>query len=74
MPQRVNQYLFFWIGSTLCMLAFAVFVWEVAIPHLPPDAYGVHNLLLLTALLIVPLARIGRAPSALAKNRHRGAS
>jgi hypothetical protein len=70
-PLRVNQYVFFWIGSTVCMLALAVFLWEVARPHLPPDAYGVRNLLMLTALLIVPLARIGRAPSALVKNRHR---
>jgi hypothetical protein len=69
--RRVNQYVFFWIGSTVCMLALAVFLWEVARPHLPPDAYGVRNLLMLTALLIVPLARIGRAPSALVKNRHR---
>jgi hypothetical protein len=70
-PRRVNQYLFFWIGSTICMLALAVFLWEVARPHLPPDAYGIRNLLLLAALLIVPLARIGRAPAALVKNRHR---
>jgi len=69
--ERVTQYLFFWAASTLPLLMLGIFLWEVAKPHLPPDAEGIRNLLLLVALVIVPLARVGYAPSALAKNRHR---
>jgi hypothetical protein len=68
---RVRQYLFFWAGSTLPMFVLAIFLWEVAKPHLPMDSDGIRNLLILVALLLVPLARVGYAPSALAKNRHR---
>jgi hypothetical protein len=48
----------------------AIFFWEVAKPHLPPESEGVRNLMLLVALIVVPLVRVGYAPSSLAKNRH----
>jgi hypothetical protein len=68
---RARQYLLFWAGSTVPMLVLAIFLWQVAKPHLPMDSVGIRNLLMLVALLMVPLARVGYAPSALAKNRHR---
>jgi hypothetical protein len=69
--QRVSQYLLFWGASTLLLVVLAICLWEVAKPHLPAESEGVRNLLLLVALFIVPLARVGYAPSTLAKNRHR---
>jgi hypothetical protein len=68
---RVTNYLLFWAGSTLPLLVLAIFLWEVAKPHLPAESQAVRNLLVLAALFVVPLARVGYAPSTLAKNRHR---
>src|SRR6185369_14338057 len=53
--ERVTQYLFFWAACTLPLLMLAIFFWEVAKPHLPPESEGVRNLLLLVALIVVPL-------------------
>jgi hypothetical protein len=58
--ERVQQYFVFWTGSTLGLMALGVSVWRAG-----------RLLLVLVAILIVPLARIGFAPSALMKNRHR---
>jgi hypothetical protein len=68
--ERVTQYLIFWAACTLPLLMLAIFFWEVAKPHLPPESEGVRNLMLLVALIVVPLVRVGYAPSSLAKNRH----
>ncbi len=76
---RVRAYLLFWIGATLLLVAFAILVWEhgtlslqlmEVMDILPLDVYRLRNLLLLLALLVIPFARIGYAPTALAKNRH----
>ena len=68
---RVTNYLLFWAASTLPLLVLAIFLWEIAKPHLPAESDAVRNLLILASLSIVPLARVGYAPSTLAKNRHR---
>jgi len=59
-PERVQQYFIFWTGSTLGLIGLGVSLWRAG-----------RLLLVLVAILIVPLARIGLAPSALIKNRHR---
>ena len=70
-PERVRQYFVFWSGSTLSVIVLAMMLWRTVRSHLPPDADGFGLLLILIALLIIPLARIGLAPSALVRNRHR---
>jgi hypothetical protein len=37
----------------------------------PPDIHGVRIGIVLVALLVMPLGRIGLAPSCLSRNRHR---
>ena len=59
-PEVVQQYFIFWTGSTLGLIGLGVSLWRAG-----------RLLLVLVAILIVPLARIGLAPSALIKNRHR---
>jgi hypothetical protein len=64
-PGRTRQYLFIWSGATLCFLTLAI----LARPSF--DVYRFEHLYLLAAFLVFPLARLGLAPGALAKNRHR---
>ena len=71
-PQRIRQYLVIWLGSTLCLIALAMLVWAGYLRYfLPSDIYRLRSLLILVALLVIPFARVGLAPSALARNRHR---
>jgi hypothetical protein len=65
-PARVRRYLLFWAGTTACLVALAILLSNLAEPVL-----RMRNLLILIALLIMPLARIGLAQSSLARNRHR---
>jgi hypothetical protein len=58
--ERVEQYFIFWAVSTVGLIGLGVSLWRAG-----------RLLLVLGAILIVPLARIGLAPSALMKNRHR---
>lgn len=78
-PRRVRRYLVFWLCSTGCLLALAILVWAHGLfdlvlidifNFLPWDAQRLLGLMILLALLFMPLARIGLAPRALAKNRH----
>lgn len=64
-PARVRQYLLIWSGATLCLLALAI----IASPLM--DVFRLEHLFVLAAFLVFPLARLGLAPTALAKNRHR---
>jgi hypothetical protein len=64
-PRRSRQYLLIWSGVTVCFVAFGI----VAAPW--ADTYRVEHLFVLGALLLMPLARLGLAPLALANNRHR---
>jgi len=77
---RVRAYLLLWSGATLLLIILAILLWMHGVLDLllmnvmdclPLDVYRLRNLLVLVALLIVPFARIGSAPCALAKNRHR---
>jgi hypothetical protein len=69
--QRVRQYLPIWSGATLCLIALAILLWSGLRQVVPLDVYRLRNVLILGALLIIPFARLGLAPSFLAKNRHR---
>jgi len=79
-PGRVQRYLWLWTGATLLMLALAVLLWAhgtsallLTSLGLPPfDVYRLQGLFLLLALLSVPIARLGLAPGALARNRWGG--
>ncbi len=79
-PRRVRTYVISWVAATLCVVLLVVLLWAhglfslqlMAIMDIPPlDTYRLRNLLILMALLIIPFARLGPAPAALAKNRHR---
>ena len=78
-PQRVRRYFLAWCGGTLCLIALAILVWAdgtlilslmAFLNFLPLDVYRLRNLLILVALLVIPFARLGLAPSSLARNRH----
>jgi hypothetical protein len=64
-PRRTRQYLLIWFGATICFIALAI------LERPPLDVYRQEYIYLLGALWIFPLARLGIAPSSLAKNRHR---
>lgn len=65
-PRRARQYLLIWSGVTLCFIALAL-----SISPLVGTFYRPNHLAALGALLLFPLARLGFAPAALSKNRHR---
>ena len=62
-PARARRYALAWAVGTLALV---VLVW-LACPEIP----WLRRRLLLMALLPLPLARLGLAPLALARNRHR---
>ncbi len=64
-PRRSRQYLLIWLGTTLCFVALAILSTPWA------DPYRLEHLFVLAAFLVMPFARLGLAPWALAKNRHR---
>jgi hypothetical protein len=79
-PARVRAYLLLWSCATLLVITLAILLWAnglltlqlmALMDSLPLDVYRLRNLLLLLALLVIPFARLGYAPSALARNRHR---
>ena len=61
--RRTWRYAALWAGGTACCVALAMLVC--------PNVFWLKHLAILAALLPVPLARLGIAPVALAKNRHR---
>ena len=78
-PARVRAYLLLWAGATLLLVMLAILLWAhgllsvqlmALMDFLPVDIYRLRNLLILLALLVVPLARLGYAPTALVRNRH----
>jgi hypothetical protein len=64
-PRRSRQYLLIWSSVTLCFVLLGV----LFAPFM--DTYRIEHLSILAALFLVPFARLGLAPSALAMNRHR---
>lgn len=79
-PARVRAYLLLWTCATLVLITLAILLWAhgllslslmALMDFLPVDVTRLRNLLVLLALLVIPFARLGCAPSALAGNRHR---
>jgi hypothetical protein len=79
-PTRIRAYLLLWAGATLLLVTLAILLWEHGVltlqlmslmDFLPVDVFRLRNLLVLLALLVIPFARLGYSPSALARNRHR---
>ena len=71
-PRYRRAYLPIWLAGTACFLALGLVVWQLARTSLPVDAGRLLlGLVVLVALLMVPLARLGLAPSSLTRNRHR---
>lgn len=78
--RRVGKYLVLWLCSTGCLLALVLVLWAHGLfdlvlislfGFLPWDTKRLVALLIFSALLVMPLARIGLARSSLEKNRHR---
>ena len=78
--KRIGQYLLLWGLGTLGLIVLVLLLWADGLLNLalmslldllPLDAHRLRNLLILVALLVIPFARIGLAPAALTKNRHR---
>jgi hypothetical protein len=78
-PARVRAYLLLWACATLLLVTLAILLWGHGLlilqlmslmDFLPVDVFRFRNLLVLLALLVIPFARLGYAPSALARNRH----
>ena len=66
-----GQYFLVWGATTACLLALSIVLWGVGRIYVALDIYRFQALVILLALLAVPLARVGLAPSCLAANRHR---
>jgi hypothetical protein len=64
-------YLVVWLAGTMAFLALGFVVWNMARIYLATDADRLRSIVILLALLAMPLARIGLAPSSLSRNRHR---
>jgi len=62
-PRATAKYVLFWLLGTICFVAFASALCRGSIFSQP--------LVTLTAALLLPLARVGLAPLALARARHR---
>ena len=65
------RYLLVWCAGTACFAVLAMVFWGIVRIYVALDIYRFQSVVILLALLAVPLARIGLAPSSLARNRHR---
>jgi hypothetical protein len=70
-PKQCWRYAPVWAFGTSCFVALSLLVWAGVWPLLPPGVDRLRDLLVLVALSIMPLARLGLAPLALSRNRHR---
>jgi len=70
-PHCSRVYLLIWLAGTASFLGLGAVVWGIARIYLPLDVDRLRSLVILLALLAVPIARVGLAPSSLATNRHR---
>ena len=70
-PRYLGAYLLIWLAGTASFLVLGLVVWGIVRIYLPLDVDRLRSLVILLALLAVPLARVGLAPSSLARNRHR---
>lgn len=71
-PARyLHVYLLIWLAGTASFLALGIVVWGIVRIYLPLDVDRLRSVVILLALLAMPLARVGLAPSSLTRNRHR---
>lgn len=71
-PRYGQAYLLTWLAGTASLVALGMVVWGIVRTGLWFDAERLRTAIILLAVLAVPLARVGFAPSSLARNRHRG--
>ena len=69
-PRHLRQYLLVWAAATTCLLMLTMLLWGVVRIYVALDIYRFQSFMIFVALLAVPLARVGLAPSCLARNRH----
>jgi hypothetical protein len=67
----VGAYLLIWIAGTMVFGSLGLVLWGILRIYLPLDVARLRSVAILLALTAVPLARVGLAPSSLARNRHR---
>ena len=70
-PRYLRPYLVFWLAATTSFLTLGIVLWGMLRIYLPLDVERSRSLVILLALMAVPLARVGLAPTWLARNRHR---
>lgn len=70
-PRYLRAYLLIWLAGTASFLALGLMVWGVVRIYQPLDGDRVRSVVILLALLVMPLARVGFAPASLTRNRHR---
>ncbi len=70
-PAFSRRYLYAWVCGTACMVALAWLLAEPVGLLFNLDLWFARTLALLAALMVLPLAQLGLAPSSFAGNRHR---
>jgi hypothetical protein len=70
-PRYLRAYLFIWLAGTTALLTTGIVLWGILRIYVPFDVDRLRSVVILLALMAVPLARVGLAPSWLARNRHR---
>jgi hypothetical protein len=69
--ERLRSYFLFWVVATGLLVVFAVMVWSDLPPAPPSVSYRLRTLMILMAIMVLPLARMGLATSSFENNRHR---
>jgi hypothetical protein len=70
-PHYLRAYLLIWLVGTASLVTLANVVWGIVRMYPLFDVDGLRSAVILLAVLAVPLARVGLAPSSLTRNRHR---
>ncbi len=70
-PRYVRQYLLVWLAGTTCFVIVVLVLWRTMRTSAALDIDRFQIVVILLPLLVMPLARIGLAPSSLTRNRHR---
>ena len=63
----VRRYLLVWCAGTVCFVIVSVLFWRIVRTWVARDIYQLPSIVILPALLAMPLARVGLAPSSLAR-------
>jgi hypothetical protein len=67
----VRQYIAAWLAAATCLVVLSLLFWNVIRIYVALDVLLFQALMVFVAVLALPLARVGLAPSSLARNRHR---